>query len=390
MEEKGKSKRKRPLKLSMIIASLSVLLVTAAMAFTFLAVTPVIAQEAEVTKVTKVTVNAPEYVEKGGTFVAIIDVDSVTDFSAANFDLSFDPDVIEVSDVKGGEINGEEISNCMWLPMDADTVRVAIMMEPVGEKCVSGSGYIAEIEFDVRGEEGDESKLDISKGKLKNVDLTKKIPANWINATVIIGVPVEEEEEEDDEEEEVGEEVIPGSPTITAWKPAEAVVSNAVGESGAFNITVNQIADISWQINGTEVQTNETVTEAVFTKSAVIGTWNVSAIATNTTTGLSDLRSWIWNVTLTPTATATVTPTPTLVPGATATPEAEAEAERTPTSQEKKNAPKEKATPVPAATPTPKPPGFEAIFVIAVILGITYRKMRKGKNLKKLGGEYKR
>ena len=387
MEEKGKSKRKRPLKLSMIIASLSVLLVTAAMAFTFLAVTPVIAQEAEVTKVTKVTVNAPEYVEKGGTFVAIIDVDSVTDFSAANFDLSFDPDVIEVSDVKGGEINGEEISNCMWLPMDADTVRVAIMMEPVGEKCVSGSGYIAEIEFDVRGEEGDESKLDISKGKLKNVDLTKKIPANWINATVIIGVPVEEEEEEDDEEEEVGEEVIPGSPTITAWKPAEAVVSNAVGESGAFNITVNQIADISWQINGTEVQTNESVAEAAYTNmSAVIGTWNVSAIATNATTVLSDMHTWIWSVALTPTATVTPTPMPTLAPGVTPA----SKAEGTPTPQEKKPAPKEKATPVPAATPTPKPPGFEAIFVIAVILGITYRKMRKGKNLKKLGGEYKR
>jgi hypothetical protein len=383
MEEKGKSSNRnktKTLKLAIAWTGIAVLLVP--IAIMLFAVTPVIAQEATVT----VTVNAPEYVEKGGTFVATIDVDSVTDFGSANFDLSFDHDVTEVSDVKDGEIDGENVPIYAWLPMDADnTVRVLIMM-PMGE-CVSGSGYIAKIEFDVRGEEGDESKLDISKGILKNVDLTKKIPANWINATVIIGVPVEEEEEEDDEEEEVGEEVIPGSPTITAWKPAEAVVSNAVGESGTFNITVNQIADISWQINGTEVQTNESVAEAAYTNmSAVIGTWNVSVIATNTTTGLSDMHMWIWSVTLTP--TATVTPTPTLAPGATATPEAEAE--RTPTSQEKKPAPKEKATPVPAATPTPKPPGFEAIFAIAVILGIAYRKMRKGKNLKKLGGEYKR
>ena len=380
MEEKGKSKRKRLLKLSMIIASLSVLLVTAAVAFTFLAVTPVIAQEAEVTNV---TVNAPEYVEKGKTFVATIDVVGVTDFSAGNFDLSFDSSVVEVSDVKEGEIKGEVISISMCDLLDADTVGVNIKVEPFGKKCVSGSGYLAEIEFDViGGEEGEESELKFAgvMDRLYNIN-AEKIPANWINATFIIGVPVEEEEEEE-EEEEVGEEVIPGSPNITACKPAEEVVSNAVGESKTFNITVNQIADISWQINGTEVQTNESVTEAVFTnKSADIGTWNVSAIATNTTTGLSDMHTWIWSVTLTPIATVTPMPMPTLAPEVTPTPETETEG--TPTPQEKKIAPKEKTTPVPAATPTPKPavPGFEAIFAIAVILGITYRKMRKGKKI---------
>jgi hypothetical protein len=278
MEEKGKSKRKRLLKLSMIIASLSVLLVTAAMAFTFLAVTPVIAQEAEVTNV---TVNAPEYVVKGKTFVATIDVVGVTDFSAGNFDLSFDSSVVEVSDVsdvKEGEIKGEVISISMCDLLDADTVGVNIKVEPFGKKCVSGSGYLAEIEFDViGGEEGEESELKFAgvMDRLYNIN-AEKIPANWINATFIIGVPVEEEEEEE-EEEEVGEEVIPGSPNITACKPAEEVVSNAVGESKTFNITVNQIADISWQINGTEVQTNESTREAVFTKSADIGTWNVSS-----------------------------------------------------------------------------------------------------------------
>ena len=368
MKEKGWSRRtlKRLTRINMAVLVVSIML---------FAVSSVLAQEATVT----VTVNAQEYVEEGGTFVATIDVDGVTEFSYAQFDLSFNPDVIEMSAVKDGEIKDDTVPISLSnLNPDEDTVRVIIMM-PMGE-CVSGSGYLAEIKFDVRGDEGEESKLDISNEELGNVR-EEDIPANWINATVIIGVPVEEEDEEE-EEEEVGEEVTPGSPNIMGWKPAEAVVSNAVGELRTFNITVNQIADISWQINGTEVQTNESTREAVFTKSAVIGTWNVSAIATNTTTGLSDMHTWIWDVTLTP--TATVTPTPTLAPGATATPEAEAE--RTPTSQEKKPAPKEKATPVPAATPTPKPavPGFEAIFAIAVILEITYRKMRKGKKSKKI------
>jgi hypothetical protein len=85
-------------------------------------------------------------------------------------------------------------------------------------------------------------------------------------------------------------------------------------------VTVDQEADISWQINGTEVQTDEGVTEAEFTRSAVAGTWNVSAIATSTETGLSSMHTWIWSVTPTPTLAPGVTPTPTPTPTPAATP----------------------------------------------------------------------
>ena len=380
MQGEGKSSKKN-MKLS--IQSIAVLFVLVATAVTALAVIPVSAQ-------VTVTVNAPEYVGvEEGTFTATIDVDSVADFSVGNFDLCFDSSVVKVSDVKEGEINGEAIPIYMWRFVDTDTVRVAIMLEPMGE-CVSGSGYLAEIEFDVKGEEGEESKINFSNVKLGNVR-AEKIPANWINATVTIGVPPEEEEEgeddeeeEEEEEEEVGEEVTPGSPVITG-KPAEAVVSNIVGESRTFNISVNQIAAVSWQINGTEVQTNESVTEASFTNtSAVIGTWNVSAIATNTTSGLFAMHTWIWSVTLTP--TEIVMPTPIFAPEVTPTPEGEAETEieGTPKPQGKKTMSKEKSTPVPAAPPTPKPevPGFEAIFALAVSLSIAYILLRK-----KTGGE---
>jgi hypothetical protein len=197
----------------------------------------------------------------------------------------------------------------------------------------------------------------------------EKISAEWIDAEIRIGE--EKEEEEEEEEEEVGEEVTPGSPNITAWNPAEAVVSNAIGESRTFNITVDQIAVISWQINGTEVQTNENTREAVFTNaSADIGTWNVSAIATNTTTELSDMHTWIWSVTL----TATVTPTPTLEPGATPTP--------TPTPTLAPGVtPKPTPTPTlaPGVTPKPTPavPGFEAVFAISASLAIAYLLLRR-------------
>ena len=208
-------------------------------------------------------------------------------------------------------------------------------------------------------------KIDVL-DRLEILDLREILKTKWVDAEIFVG-----EEEEEEEEEEVGEEVTPGYSNITTWSPVETVVNNSVGESRTFTISVNKIADISWQINGTEMQTNESVSEAVYTNTkAVIGTWNVSAIATNTTTGLSDMQTWIWHVTL----TAIVTPTPTLAPGETLKPTLApgVTPKSTPTL-----APE--VTPLPATTPTPtpKPPGFEAILAVAMMLTIAYILRRK-------------
>ena len=187
------------------------------------------------------------------------------------------------------------------------------------------------------------------------------------------GILIDEEKDEYDirgdteivvGEEEGGEVTL--SINITAWKPIDAVVNSAVGELRTFNISINQPADISWQINGTEVQTNESVMDATYTNtSSVIGTWNVSAIATNTTTGLSDMHTWIWrvtatsavNVTSTPTPTSAVAPTPLLTP--------------TPKSKHSPR-PTSIATPTPAKSAKPAIPGFEPVFALAAIFAVAY------------------
>ena len=90
--------------------------------------------------------------------------------------------------------------------------------------------------------------------------------------------------------------VIPGPPSITDFSPTDTTPANVEGESRTFSITVNQTVDVSWQINGTEVQTNTSVTEASYTNaSAVIGVWNVSAIASNANG--TAIQTWIWTVT---------------------------------------------------------------------------------------------
>ncbi|MCK4735310.1 MAG: hypothetical protein KAT65_22850, partial [Methanophagales archaeon] len=160
MEEKGKNSG-RISKLPMAGTGMSVLLVSIAIAFAFLAVTPVIAQEAEVTTV---TVKAPEYVVEGVTFDVTLDVDGVTDFNTALFDLSFDPGVLEVTDVTEGHIDDTKIPVAEREEMDSDTIKV--MLELSGDTTVSGSGYLAKITFEVIGEAGDECVLAISNERL--------------------------------------------------------------------------------------------------------------------------------------------------------------------------------------------------------------------------------
>jgi PKD repeat protein len=83
-------------------------------------------------------------------------------------------------------------------------------------------------------------------------------------------------------------------PTILSFYPLSPMI-DAAGATRTFNITINQIVNVSWQINGTEVQTNESVTAAAYTNtSAANGTWNVS-VAVSNPNGTA-IQTWIWKV----------------------------------------------------------------------------------------------
>jgi parallel beta-helix repeat protein len=90
-------------------------------------------------------------------------------------------------------------------------------------------------------------------------------------------------------------------PTISYYEPyyndslSTAMVINAENEPRRFSIVVDQPATVRWEINGTEVQTNASRTEASYTNwSAKTGIWNVSAIAYNSNG--TALQSWLWYV----------------------------------------------------------------------------------------------
>ena len=103
------------------------------------------------------------------------------------FDLAFDHKVVKVEDVTDGGIEDTVIPVSMWAPMDSDTIRV--LLELPGTTTVSGSGYLAKITFKVKGDEGDESALELSDGELvkklvfeDGMATPEEITAEWIDA----------------------------------------------------------------------------------------------------------------------------------------------------------------------------------------------------------------
>jgi hypothetical protein len=136
-----------------------------------------------------VIVNAPEVVS--GTFDVTIDIEGVIDLYGGQFDLSFDPDVVNANGVYEGEIDGATVAidnKDMYLIGDS-IVRVLFNIDdsenPEG---VGGSGYLASIRFEVVGDDGDTSALELSDGLLSgyispdNLVLSANPTENEINA----------------------------------------------------------------------------------------------------------------------------------------------------------------------------------------------------------------
>jgi hypothetical protein len=87
-----------------------------------------------------------------------------------------------------------------------------------------------------------------------------------------------------------------GNLSITSFSPTTSTVIDVLGgPTRTFSITVNQVVNVSWQINETEVANETGVTTSSYANdSAAEGTWNVTAVAENTNG--SAMQKWIWIV----------------------------------------------------------------------------------------------
>jgi parallel beta-helix repeat protein len=102
-----------------------------------------------------------------------------------------------------------------------------------------------------------------------------------------------------------------GAPAITSFSPASPV-NDIAGALRRFNITLNQTVNVNWYINGTPVQSNTSVIEAIYINiSSMPGTRIVNATATNANGTVS--REWTWIVSSLPVTSNSISfidPTP--------------------------------------------------------------------------------
>ncbi len=104
----------------------------------------------------------------------------------------------------------------------------------------------------------------------------------------------------------------PVAPSITSFAP-HSPISNTEGETITFAIITDQTVNVSWLLNGTEVQINTSVKNASYTNtSPIIGSQNITAIASNENGTV--VQTWIWNVLPVTTPTPSPTPCPTPSP----------------------------------------------------------------------------
>jgi len=142
------------------------------------AVVPVAAQP-EVT----VSIDAPATAETNSDFTANVNITEVVDFDACNYDVSFDASVLELTSVSSGLIDSTTVPVSALNEISSGTWRVVQNVE--GYAGVSGSGYLAILNFHVIGAEGTSSAISLSNGMLGN-NLAEEIPATWVGDTVSV------------------------------------------------------------------------------------------------------------------------------------------------------------------------------------------------------------
>jgi hypothetical protein len=137
-----------------------------------------------------VSIDAPAEVDAGADFIARVNITEVANFDAANYDITYDSSILEVTDVTDGIIDGTAIPVDMWDFVPAGTQgTIRVIHNIPGISGVSGSGYLAQIHFHVVGSAGNTSGVTMSNGVLSDNTATE-IPSTWLGDSVrVAGAP---------------------------------------------------------------------------------------------------------------------------------------------------------------------------------------------------------
>jgi hypothetical protein len=132
---------------------------------------------------TTVRVNAPAWAPNGYDFTVPVNINGVHNLDAASYYITFDPAVLALNDVTGGDIAGMSIPVDTWNEDIPGTVSIAQNL--AGTSGVSGSGHLAVLHFTAIGSPVDSTELDIHDGVLSD-NAALEITATWIDDLIYI------------------------------------------------------------------------------------------------------------------------------------------------------------------------------------------------------------
>jgi len=130
-----------------------------------------------------VSVGAPTQVAAGTNFIATVNIGNVTNFSAGQYDVTFNPALLQVGNVTSGLISGTTIPVDMWKDFGNGTLRVINNVPNL--LAVSGTGYLSQIQFRAIGSAGSTSQINLANGVLSDTS-ANQIQATWVNGSVQI------------------------------------------------------------------------------------------------------------------------------------------------------------------------------------------------------------
>jgi len=140
-----------------------------------------------VAQAVQVGVDAPAGVEPGEYFTAQVSISEVTDFDAADFELTFDASVVQIEDITaGGDITDGLIDTTAIPTVSANEISaglVKIVANVPGIPGVAGSGYLCQIRFHAIGATGSSTSINLQNGTLSNKN-AELIAASWGETTV--------------------------------------------------------------------------------------------------------------------------------------------------------------------------------------------------------------
>ena len=135
-----------------------------------------------------VSIEAADEPVEGTEWVVRVSITDVVDLTTYQFEVLYDPAVVTVTSIEPGVI-GETawpVNPWEFVPLKVQgTVLVVNHVSPLSP--VSGSGFLAELHFQVNGMAGKVGNISIQNGKLFNSLGRQIAPVNWGCATVTIG-----------------------------------------------------------------------------------------------------------------------------------------------------------------------------------------------------------